>query len=44
MEEEKHTQIPTIKKAITYIVDENGQEIEQVQQAEAKAEVEKENS
>jgi hypothetical protein len=28
MEEEKFTQVPTIKKAVTYIVDENGIEKE----------------
>jgi len=28
MEEEKHTQAPTIKKTVTYIVDENGVEHE----------------
>ena len=29
MEEEKHTQILTIKNAVTYIVDKNGNEIEE---------------
>ena len=28
MEEEKHSQTPTIKDAVTYIVDENGEEHE----------------
>lgn len=34
---DEHSQIPTIKKAVTYIIDENGNEVEQTQSAERKA-------
>ena len=33
---EPHTQIPTIKKTVTYIIDENGNEVEQIESPEKK--------
>jgi hypothetical protein len=33
---DEHSQIPTIKKAVTYIVDENGNEIEQIDTEKAR--------
>jgi len=39
---DEHSQVITIKKTVTYIVDENGNEVEQEpQSAERRAEIEK---
>jgi hypothetical protein len=39
--ENPHTQIPTIRDAVTYIIDEQGNEVKESQSAERKAQSEK---